>query len=224
MSDDLDLSDLTDDQLVGLARLVAAEAARRKYPVKHAARAAALDEEEKARIASLATDAEWAAIRAEERRRVEAEARAKARAEAQAKAPPPRDATQEAEWAQRKLYARMVAETLGTGWTLNVWRAREDSEVRVYLDHASAQEQRTRYGSKKVGPHAVLYVTGGRKNPPGKLEMTKIDSSARRAVQAIASLAARRWREIRIDCDDAAAAAVADLPYPSEYLAVRKNP
>jgi GNAT superfamily N-acetyltransferase len=76
---DLDFSDLTDDQLVSLIRLACAEAVRRGADCEASARAAFLTEAEKAVIAREARERAAEAIRREEIRRIEQEETARAR-------------------------------------------------------------------------------------------------------------------------------------------------
>jgi hypothetical protein len=73
----LDLSALTDDQLIGLLRAILEEAIRRHPAMEAAVRAAVLEESEKATIAKEAADREAAKIRALERQRVAEEAAAR---------------------------------------------------------------------------------------------------------------------------------------------------
>lgn len=88
--DGLDLSGLTDDQLIDLARACCVEAIRRNPEVESAMRDMMLTEAEKVRIARMSTDAEMAAARARERERIAMEAiervRAQERAEQAARA------------------------------------------------------------------------------------------------------------------------------------------
>lgn len=77
--DDLDLSVLTDDQLVALARACVLEASHRRGAAGTAMEQMMLDAREKMQIARDATEAEIAAMRAAERERVANEAAATAR-------------------------------------------------------------------------------------------------------------------------------------------------
>lgn len=83
--DALDFSALTDDQIVELVRLALQEIVRRGPIAEAAARAACLDEQEKAIIANQAAAAERDKILAEERRRVADEAALSVRREAERK-------------------------------------------------------------------------------------------------------------------------------------------
>lgn len=201
----MDLSDLTDDQLVELARLVAAEIGRRHPDVGDAARSVALDEAEKARVAKTATDAEIARLRDLERRRIDAEARAAVLAAA-----PPirivRDPGAIVEAARRKAVGIEVARLLGAGWTLTVWR--RDTERRVYLDR----------GSCKI----TCWLTGSREHAPGSLQLRGVKAD-RKALQRLAELAGGWWHTLRhLDCDDAAASAdVEAAPLPATYKEAR---
>lgn len=82
---DLDFSALTDDQLIGLVRAALQECVRRNPAVADAARAATIDEGEKARIAAQAAEAEAARIRAKERERIAKEATERVRKENEAR-------------------------------------------------------------------------------------------------------------------------------------------
>lgn len=107
----MDLSALTDDQLVELMRLALAEAARRTPAVQAAMDAARLDAEEAARIAHEAADREAAILRAEARAKAakdaaravrEAEAARNAEAEATRNAnKAAQRETRERDWLQR---------------------------------------------------------------------------------------------------------------------------
>ena len=70
----LDFSNLSDDQLVELVRQLAQECASRNPAVANASRSALLDEAEKARIRSEASEREAARLRAIERERIAKEA------------------------------------------------------------------------------------------------------------------------------------------------------
>lgn len=97
--DALDFSALTDDQIVELVRLALQEVVRRGPIAEAAARAACLDEQERATIAAQAAAAERDKLLAEERRRVADEAAAAVRREAErtAKAAPSKTAQLEQE-------------------------------------------------------------------------------------------------------------------------------
>jgi hypothetical protein len=218
MSDPLDLSILTDDQLVGLARLIAAEAGRRKYDLQVAMKSAVLEESEAMRIAALSNDAELAAIRDAQRKRIEEEARAAARA-ANPPPPPPLN-PQERLWAKKKRDARMIDETLGSGWTLTVWQNKEKTERRVYFDGPGLRTNR--YGGKE-GPHAIYYHTGNSKNAPGKLTTSQIDSKIKPVLLTIARHTAKNWSSVTVVCDEAKSAEVPELPFPEEYLKMRQS-
>jgi hypothetical protein len=107
--DGLDLSGLSDDQLVELARACCLEAVRRNPAVAEAMRDAMLSEAEKARIAETATYAELAAARARERERIalEAAARVKAKEHAATAARIAEQAKEKARQAKEKALAVM---------------------------------------------------------------------------------------------------------------------
>ena len=225
MTDDIDLSILTDDQLVALARLVAVEACKRRYGVQHATKAAFLDEAEKAKISDLVTEAELAEARAIQRRRVEAEALAIAQRQARFEAdatfvtvklsePPPPNPQEDA-WRRRKLLGRMVRQSLGAGWTLTVWRTADGIDQRVYLDQG---DQTNRYGGK-LHPNAAYYATGttDSKHAPRTMSVSKIPIALKPELIEITKAALALWKSVRIDCDEAALADVEDLPIPDEY-------
>jgi hypothetical protein len=83
MGDILDLSELTDDKLIEMARAVAAEVRRRGAHVEAAASAAVLGEAEKAQIAAEAATREARRLAEEEARRVAVEAAERVRREAE---------------------------------------------------------------------------------------------------------------------------------------------
>ena len=110
MSDDLDLSQLTDDQLIALARLVAAEVAQRGSDVHAAAQQVALDEAEKLRIAKRAAELEAAAARDAERKRIAEDARRAVRDATSAAATTAKlDRARRIQEAQRRWIARAAA-------------------------------------------------------------------------------------------------------------------
>lgn len=79
--DGLDLSGLTDDQLVALAQACCIEAMQRNPAAAQAMHDMMIGEAERARIARIATESEIAAARARERQRAAAEAVAAVRAQ-----------------------------------------------------------------------------------------------------------------------------------------------
>ncbi|MBN3262979.1 hypothetical protein [Pectobacterium brasiliense] len=81
----LDFSDLTDDQLIELARACCEEAMRRNPAAQQAMRDMMLSEAEKARIAKNASELEIRSQRARERERIAKEATAKARYDEEAR-------------------------------------------------------------------------------------------------------------------------------------------
>jgi hypothetical protein len=83
---DLDFSELSDDQLVGLVRAALQECVRRNPAVTAAVKAAVLDEAEKAKIAIEAGNREAARLRALERERVAKEAAEAVKKQAEAQA------------------------------------------------------------------------------------------------------------------------------------------
>lgn len=201
MMAEIDLSDLSDDQLVELARAVAIEIARRDPAVDAAARSAVLDEAEKLRVAQRAAEAEAARLRARERERIAEQAAAKVRREAAA-----RDADSDPHgWRVNKALARMVVDQLGSGWSCTVW-SRQD-ERRVYLD---------RYPAK-----VSYYVTGDFRHPPGQLKTEAIGRSINRvALKAAVAFAGKSWRSHQqFDIDAALMAEVPMAPLPPDYLA-----
>lgn len=110
--DGLDFSDLTDDQLVELARACCLEAVRRNAATAAAMEAMMLSEAEKARIARSASEMEIAAQRAAERQRIAQQARAKVQCEEEAR-------TREARAAHAAAQAQAAAE-----------KAREQERIR----------------------------------------------------------------------------------------------
>lgn len=200
----IDFTPLSDDQLVELARAVAAECARRGQDVHAAAYSASLDEVERQRIAAEA------AARAAERLRREEEDRIAAAAAAEVE----RNARL-ADCAQHKLLARAIREVLGDGWELTVWNK---TDLRVYLDRSEAG----RRGYRNVLNKTVLYVTGdGKGHKPGGLYHIEgsIHEKLLRATVAIMSHAAELFPSgIRMHCTEHLATdpTVPDLCYPDE--------
>ncbi|MCL6336383.1 hypothetical protein EXT65_21555 [Pectobacterium carotovorum subsp. carotovorum] len=82
----LDFSDLTDDQLIELARACCEEAMRRNPAAQQAMQDMMLSEAEKARIAKNASEMEIRAQRARERERIAKETKAQLRYEEEARA------------------------------------------------------------------------------------------------------------------------------------------
>jgi len=82
--DNLDFSALSDDQLLALLRATLQECVARNPAVEAAARAAVIDESERARIVASASAAEAAKLRAMERERIAKEAAARVRQEQEA--------------------------------------------------------------------------------------------------------------------------------------------
>lgn len=212
MSDDLDLSALTDDQLVGLARAVAMEGWRRGDAVKAAMQSATLDEAEKGRVAAEAAAREAAALRDAERRRIAEEAARRVREAAGVQESATLAQTQMRQWAKNKAIALMVRETLGPGWSCTAWNNSPVGERRIYLD-GPAEEKIT------------YYVTGGASHPPGTLHIRGLGSrlsALKPRIQAIAAhVGATLTNHRRFDCDEAAAAAVPAAPIPDSYTQAR---
>lgn len=207
MSDDLDLSGLTDDQLVQMARLVAVEIGRRTGAVRTAAEAAVLDETEKARVWRDATEEQSAILRDAERRRIREEAAAAVRAAEAARNPqrPPPPNPRDEDWAKNKTIALMIRETLGKGWQCHAWR-RGDVR-RVYFDHED-------------GRKVILHVTGSDRHPPGKLETQGLKGADRARLKIVAAHVAVTWLyQPQFSCDEAAETALAAKPYPAAYTA-----
>lgn len=208
MSAGLDLSDLTDDQLVELARHVAAEIGRRSQDVEAAAMGATLDEREKIQIARKAAEAEAARLRQAERERVAAEAAESVRRRSGAAASAIPDPTR-AQWAKNKAIGLMVTETLGEGWKVHCWR--RDGDRRIYLD--GPDEAKISY-----------YVTGSDTDPPGTLRIKGLGAVDRDRIKAIAVFAARSWKHhLPFSAAEAAEASVDPAPMPADYLSRRDH-
>lgn len=126
-------------------------------------------------------------------------------------------AGQDAQWRIKKWLALMVTTHIGAGYTLNVWRARDRDEARVYLEK---QGRRSRDTIK-----ICLYVTGNRFKPPGT-----IDSSSSDADSGLARLIMQHAFEthpggVTIECDRAAATAYTVPAEPqdvADYVAEKR--
>jgi len=126
-------------------------------------------------------------------------------------------AGQDAQWQTKKWLALMVTTHIGAGYTLNVWRARDRDETRVYLEKP---ERRSRDTIK-----ICLYVTGNRFKPPGT-----IDSSSSDADSGLARLIMQHAFEthpggVTIECDRAAATAYTVPAEPqdvADYVAEKR--
>jgi len=159
--DDLDFSELNDDQLEALFRAVCAEAIRRGPAVAAAVRQAGFDATEQARVANEAAEREAERIRMEEERRVAEQAAARVRDAAAT-------ARQDTIWGRKKALAERVRALYHIvagydGWDmkgceLQVWKSGVGSETRVFLGKG--------YGKG----HVTLFVTGNKRQPPGSLE------------------------------------------------------
>ncbi len=194
----LDLSALTDDQLVELYRLVITEVSQRDPAVRAAAQAALLTETERVNIRRAAAEAEAARLREAERQRIELQAKAEVRAAAGVTAAP---AAPNISWERKKTLSIMVVEALGTGWSATVWQS-DTKEQRVYFD----------CGQKKI----AVYITGG-KLPPGAIRCNGVDPD-KPLVKIIAKYAATYWRSMSaLDCDAAAIADCDAAPFPDDY-------
>lgn len=111
---DLDFTNVTDDQLIELVRQCCLEAARRgDSAVAEALKATMLSEAERVRVARSASEAEIAALRAQERERIAQEARDKARAEHEAAQEPARRAQARAEAEAAAAKAKKELEAAG---------------------------------------------------------------------------------------------------------------
>lgn len=174
---DLDLSDLTDDQLVGLLRAVAEEARRRNSAVAAAVNDAYLDETEKTRIAKEAAEREAAKLRAAERERVAKaaadEVRRKAEAQQATDARRRREEKEReeaekirAKQERRKALIREAAALCGTQpeeTRVSVWLG-HSGRKRIYIDRLASDEAQ----------NLVIYYAGtGDRKPQGSIYTVK---------------------------------------------------
>lgn len=206
--DDLDLSDLTDDQLVGLLRAVAEEARRRNDAVAAAVNDAYLDETEKSKIAAEAAEREAAKLRAAERERVAREAAEEVRrnTEAQATAESKLRREQQEHAAAEQLRAkqerrmdliREAATLCGTDpreTYVTVW-AGYSGRLRVYIQTG---------GTHDDGDTLVTYYAGdGDRRPAGSISTAKDLTSRKPELAEYCGLrASRSPRGMRLDPTD----------------------
>jgi len=180
---DLDLSGLTDDQLVELVRACCRDAVRRNPAIAEAARDVMLDEAEKARIAAAASEAERAAMRARERERIAREAADRARAEEEARQAPAR-----AEAARRKAQAladqaeairardmawlRAAAELVGRHPSkIALLKAHTRHGLRVFINPNGYRYTREHLFDFNVGTGAIQSVAALVKNKPDAVQL-----------------------------------------------------
>lgn len=188
---DLDFSELSDDQLVGLIRAACAEAVRRGTAVESAARDAYLSEAERAQVARVAAEETAERLRRQEAERIAKEIADRAAREVQQKA------IESAADKERRLWAakKGVAEALvAAGWDVKgdqlvVWLS-ASKEKRVFLQKAG-------YGS---GTYATLYVTGNAKKAPDHCDLDRgMDKSLRAEIPKILRAVAQGWAQVKID-------------------------
>lgn len=225
----LDFSTLTDDQLIELIRLAAAEAVERGQAIATAAKNAGLSEAEKARIDQEAYVAEVQLLRNMQAERVAELARRRAQEEV-GRVQQEKEAAEVAKlWKLKGELGQRVVDLLGYGYQLTVWNRGADK--RVYID-------RVRTHSDQIGVKKVSYFhTGNSYNPPGTIDVDRfrianaeVLSAAARArfdrfneegneiLRPLLEYACENWAALKdLDCDSAA------NYLESSYLGGRNN-
>jgi len=128
-------------------------------------------------------------------------------------------AGQAAQWATKKWLALMVTTHIGSGYTLNVWCARDRDETRVYLE-TPGKDRRGRDAEK-----FCLYVTGNDRHPPGSLTRTGRDADSRVARMIMQHAFETHPGGVTIECDTAAATTYAVPAEPqdvADYMAQKR--
>lgn len=202
----LDLSVLTDDQLVELVRVTCAEAASRNGAVGAAIRDAMLSEAERRIIADQAAERELQRLREQEAQRVAEQAAARIRAQQLNKA----EAEQARTWEQKRTHARRIGELLANAqvWSLTVWQARDSrTEKRVYLDLGVPDPKvpERYFPTEKI----TLWVTGNSRHAPGSLTVERVGKgdlktvvpSDRGPLQSLLAEIAQAWNSVRLSSD-----------------------
>lgn len=179
----LDLSGLTDDQLIALAQACCVEAVRRSPAAGEAMQDMMLSEAEKVRIAKAATESERAAARARERERIarEAEAQERARTAVQERVRQ-EEAAQAA--AERARQTAEDASVRAMGWlreaaALTERHPRDISIVcypsaagrRVLINPGSYRYTRQHLANYNVKTAEISTVAGAVKNKPALVEL-----------------------------------------------------
>lgn len=123
-------------------------------------------------------------------------------------------ASQDAQWARKKWLGKMVADHLGAGYKLSVWR--KGAETRVYVTNWCGRAYEVIKG--------VYYVTGDRRNPPRSCTLTSalgsVPAPDREMVRLIAAHAAAAYPAgVEIACDQVAALDYATSPEPDDVAA-----
>ncbi|MFB2530994.1 hypothetical protein ACEYYA_02385 [Paracoccus sp. p3-h83] len=123
---------------------------------------------------------------------------------------------QDAIWAAKAWLGRMVTCHLGSGWTLNVWRATNQDETRVYLENPGGDRRR------RDALKYCLYVTGGTKFAPDTLTVeagSQAEAKDAGLVKIICKHAAQAFIDgLRLDCDYAANLKYASPAHPQDLL------
>ena len=230
MSDDLGLSDLTDDQLLELGRALLHEVRRRSVETQDGITGALLDERDRIMAMRDGAALEIAAERDRQRRLAADEGRAHAAAmiaierEARQAAEEAERATRAAElararWEPLVTIAAMATELLGPGWTIERWS--KDADLRVYLSGPDCRRGAGRFGATKTGSYVEYYVTGNDRAPPGKLALSKV-AAPRKAVRVLCDLVARS-AVTKLECAEALASGIAPAPFSTEFEEARNG-
>lgn len=236
MSDDLGLSALTDDQLLGLGRAVLQEMARREPGAQEAITASLLAERD--RLVALRDGAAIAIAAERDRQRREAMAEGQAVADARLTQERVRHdvemstlrAARAAEmnrirWQDIAGVAAMVVDRLGPGWVVERWIRGDD--LRVYLSGPGYEKSNARYGArygiKKTGPYIEYYASGTESHMPGSMVVSKC--SERKKLKFMCDLISRSPITL-VNCDqvirDAGECGVA-AELPDEYLRIKNG-
>lgn len=195
--EDLDFSQLTDDQLIALIRGACADAVRRGTAVAAAAQDAYLSEVDRARIAREAAEREADRLKREEAERVAREAAETVRRKAEQQKTAEAAAKEAQLWARRKGIAQALVD-VGydvAGDQVVVWIKPGGVEKRVFL-------QKKGYGGTT---YATLYVTGNPKHRPDSVVTVGLGPSLRAKVAPVLRAIARDWHQLKVDLDEAVA-------------------
>lgn len=175
MDSQLDLSVLSDDQLVALFRAVLQEAAARNQTVQQAVRSAGLDEAAKARIQAEAAQRAAQRLAREEAERLAREAEAAVRAAKEKEEADAKAAQTKKIWDLKRESAERLMAILGEGANpcrVCVWNG---TDKRVYV----------RLETSKFGANFIeYYATGNRRHKPDSLAQFSAKAAARRGVSA----------------------------------------
>lgn len=120
-------------------------------------------------------------------------------------------------WVRNKWLATMAAEAGASDWLINVWRARDRDETRVYFESPISRRGALKY---------CYWLTGSRQQPPGTLTIEHEGRDAKRLdagmVKTLCRLAAETFPGgARIDCAKALRTEYAVPPMPEEWSDAR---